>query len=275
MSGRADRLADPLADRGWSVVDGLLEDGERAALRSVVDALLAARTDEERRAHAALGSLVPVWRDPRLAVLFAHPRILAALASCGVRGPRATGGYVFDKPPGAPRTHWHHDWMFWNDDVSARAFPPQVGVMCALTDSTLQSGCLRVLPGSQRRRHALHDALASSDRGALRRGDDPAALPFASFDDETAIPLAAGSAVVLDARLLHAAHANRTAAPRTIVTLWYLVDDDGLDPGTVAAFADVAVPAGWPDDVRRRLEPVMPRIPVGVVARPVDGGGPR
>ena len=244
-----------LVDSGFEVIDGVVPPPLLEALRHEVVRLVANEPAERLAAHRSLGSLIDVARSALFAELVALPGMLARFAAWGFPHPRFTGGYVFDKPPGSGPTFWHQDWYFWDDPVSARSTPAQVGLLYYLSDTSVSTGCLRLLPTARRARHPLHDLLLQSDKRALRRGDGPPAL-FASADGELPVPVMAGSAVALDARVLHSAYANLGAVSRPLVTLWYVADEAALSEPTRAAFGSPALPEGWP---RERVEPLLMR----------------
>lgn len=200
-------------------------------------------------------------RDPIFGELIFHPPALRALTELGLGEATFTDGYVISKPPGSPRLFWHFDWYGWQHPSAHEAAPPQVFVMYYLTDTSPANGCLRVLPGSHRRRHRLHDIMADG-HDELRQAADLDRPEFADWPDEVALPVRAGDALIGDARLLHAAHANDSDERRTLVTLWYQPHFAAL-PGPVQATLAAkvqAVPDAWPADVRSAVQAMHPRF---------------
>lgn len=108
--------------------------------------------------------------------------------------------------------------------------------MYYLTDTTLDNGCLRVLPGTHTRRHVLHDALAeqgeahSDEMRDLSAEAEEARLAVAEAvdGDATDVCVNAGDVVVGDARVLHGTRPNDSDARRTLVTLWFHPHYDSL-----------------------------------------------
>ena len=154
-------------------------------------------------------------------------------ARLGFRGTRFSSGYVISKPPGGPALFWHQDWWGWQHPISREDRIAQVALFLYMTDTTRRNGCLRLVPGSHRSRHALHDLVDAHDPtlAEVKNPDDDA---FASHPDEVDVPVAAGDVVVVDARLIHGAHPNRSEEERTNITLWWHPDYEsaaGLAPG--------------------------------------------
>ena len=108
--------------------------------------------------------------------------------------------------------------------------------MYYLTDTTLDNGCLRVLPGTHMRRHVLHDVLADQgeahsdevrDRSAEEE-ESRLAITEAVEGDARDVCVSAGDVVVGDARVLHGTRPNGSDARRTLVTLWFHPHYDSL-----------------------------------------------
>ena len=120
----------------------------------------------------------------------------------------------------APPLFWHQDGILWDDPTSYTDEPVQVFLMYYLVDTSRDNGCLRVIPGSHRRRHRLH-ALPPAHGDAINAAGErhPSLQPD---PDEVDIPVRAGDLVIGDARLLHSAHPNRSPRRRTVITLWFL-----------------------------------------------------
>ena len=111
-------------------------------------------------------------------------------------------------------------------------------VFCShyLQDADPRNGCLRVISGSHVYRHPIHDLLLTHD-------DVPDALPddHSMLQDALSavdVPAKAGSLVIADARVLHAAHANRTDQHRALLLGWYLLDVHRLRGALREQYAD-------------------------------------
>ena len=161
------------------------------------------------------------------------------LEEMGFNDVRWMSFYLINKPPRSSALWWHQDWPFWDDPSSAEPVPTQVFLSYYLEDTSQQLGCLRVIPGSHRRRHELHDKLLTHKEVRETNGgslpDDHAML--SDVPDAVEVPVKAGSLVIADARVLHAAHRNQTDVRRTLVLAWH------LRPSTVPGYWTGAIPA--------------------------------
>ena len=213
-----------LLEDGFCRFGGVLDADTLARLRDVTDRMLAAQSDAQRERTRSQGSMLTTREDPLFAELIAHPAALAALRSLGFARPTFSDGYVISKPPRGPRLFWHYDWFAWQDPRSYETPPPQVFAMYYLSDTTPENGCLRVIPGSHVTHNPLHDALGAPHSEELGRARNLDAPEFSTRPDEIDVPVRAGDLLIGDARLLHAAHSNKTDERRTLITLWYQPD---------------------------------------------------
>lgn len=144
-----------------------------------------------------------------------RPRAVAAVTAGDDL--RWVSAYISVKPARTPPLWWHQDWWCWDHPVSLRPAAAQVAVLCYLSDTTLENGALRVLPGSHRHSVPLHarlpEAHARADQLSL---DDQV---FADQPGQVTLSASAGDAVVLDYRLLHGTHPNLSANRRDCVLL--------------------------------------------------------
>ncbi len=260
-----------LLDEGYCHVPQVLEP---SFLEQVQD--LAANTlrsiDEEHRAQwRSQGSLVALADHPPFAALIAYPGLQGMFARMGFDGTRFTSGYIISKPPGGPALFWHQDWWGWRHPISRTDRIAQIGLFLYLTDTRRENGCLRVIPGSHRRPHPLHEVIDAHDPAlaAVANPDDPA---YASHPDEVDVPVAAGDVVIADARLVHGAHPNRSGEERTNITLWWHPDYASLPFGIRARLWGVVEREGvdtdapgeaslrpheWPEPWRGQVLPFM------------------
>ena len=209
---------------------------------------------------------------PAFGELVAYPRTLEIFAGLGFGDPRFSSGYIISKPPGGPPLFWHQDWWGWDDPLSYTDAVAQVFLFYYLTDTTRENGCLRVVPGSHRRRHQLHDAPAAHD-DALARVTDPGDPIYQSVAEEVAVPVRAGDVVIGDARLLHGAYANSGDSERTLLTLWYHPNFSALSAPIQARIYSVfkregndtdpagpgkLTPDNWPAAEHERIADLLP-----------------
>ena len=267
---------------GFCHLPGVLDP---AALRATVEAAgtaLASVDTDHRAQWRSQGSLVPVADHPSFAALIAHAGFQEMFGRLGFHGTRFSSGYVISKPPGGPALFWHQDWWGWQHPISREDCVAQVALFLYMTDTTRENGCLRLIPGSHRRPHALHDLVDAHDP-MLAEVRNPEDAAFASHPDEVDVPVTAGDVVVVDARLIHGAHPNRSDSERTNITLWWHPDYEGL-PATIKARiwqiyeregsdTDIASdralrPDTWPEPYRRQALPFIVKDPGPVAPEP-------
>ena len=137
------------------------------------------------------------------------------------------GCHVFCKPAGdGHETPWHQDGHYWPIRPLATCT-----VWVALEPSTVDNGCLRVIPRSHAARISLPHLHEERQDVALqqRLADD-------AFDPATAVDLELqpGQMSMHDVYMIHGAAANRSAMRRTGVALRYMpgssVFERSLDP---------------------------------------------
>ena len=222
-----------LVRHGFCRAPGVLDRVALQATREAAEAALGSIGADHRAQWRSQGSLVPVADHPSFAPLIAHAGFQAMFARLGLHGTLFSSGYVISKPPGGPALFWHQDWWGWQHPISRDDRIAQVALFLYMTDTTRENGCLRLIPGTHRRPHPLHDLVDAHDP-TLAEVKNPEDAAFASHADEVDVPVTAGDVVVVDARLIHGAHPNRSGAERTNITLWWHPDYEGL-PATIKA----------------------------------------
>ena len=209
-------------DKGFHIVEGLLDAERVAALRKHLEALgfkpsprgsaedpeflyvsgAAVRGSQhlpEKWPASVLSSVLPfVGEDVDL------------LASTAVR----------KQPHGKSYLPWHQDEPYLHDPTS-----DVLDVMIAIDDLTSETGCLAVLPGSHKRGLLPHREGAGGPE--CHAADDP--------DQGVTIPLKSGDAVFFPSRLVHRCGVNTSGHPVNDLVL-------RLVPSTPAAGASTAVP---------------------------------
>ena len=104
---------------------------------------------------------------------------------------------------------------------AATPWPTRIFLSYYLVDTTRENGCLRVIPGSHRTRHRLHDILPDAHGEELQALEDLSHPAFADYPGAVDVPLGAGDLLIADARLLHAAWPNRSDRRRTLLLAWH------------------------------------------------------
>ena len=229
-------------------------------VRAFADGAADGLPDAQKERTRFQGSMIQVTEHEEMLPLIVLPAAREVLAGMGYPGARFMSGYIISKPPlEAPPLFWHQDGIVWDDPTSYTDEPVQVFLMYYLIDTNRQNGCLRVIPGSHRRRHRLHGLPpAHGEELAGAEEHHPALQPD---PDEVDVPVRAGDVVIGDARLLHSAHANVTGRRRTVVTLWFLPTWPDLSERLHAFYgsrnAREGRPAGWSDAGWRALRGVL------------------
>jgi hypothetical protein len=250
-----------LLNDGFCVFKNVLDRAMVDELTAVTEELLAQCSEEDAKRFRYQGSNISVsYQHPVFPRLFAWPRALEALKELGFDRPKWWSAFLLSKPPHAPPLYWHQDWWGWQDPVSAEQTPAQLFLMYYLTDTRRENGCLRVLPGTHRRRHALHDRVPDAHTDATYTAPLESPL-FSDPPDARDVPVKAGDLVIGDARVLHAAHANTTNERRTLLTLWYFPTYDTL-PESIQAFVAQHRPLPPPDcPFQKEMECLKPLLP--------------
>jgi ectoine hydroxylase-related dioxygenase (phytanoyl-CoA dioxygenase family) len=152
---------------------------------------------------------------PFLAEMVRDPRILDAVE--GVLGPDIlcwAAGFFAKNPNDGKRITWHQDSTYWG--LSA---PDICTAWLALTPSTPESGCMRVLPGSHTTDQLPHHDTFAADN-LLSRGQEIAV----AVDERQAVDLvlAPGEMSLHHVRLIHGSEPNRSAARRIGFAIRYI-----------------------------------------------------
>jgi Phytanoyl-CoA dioxygenase (PhyH) len=125
------------------------------------------------------------------------------------------GAHVFCKPAGDGfETPWHQDGHYWPIRPLATCT-----VWVALEESSIENGCLRVIPKSHIGKN-LHEHLHEDRQGLTLQQR----MKAGSFDENTAIDieLEPGQMSLHDVYMIHGAKANTSQKRRTGVALRYM-----------------------------------------------------
>ena len=231
ISDELQRARQQLLTDGFCLVDGELPDGSVERLRAWSDAWL---TRSEHPPHWKYqGSDVKISgirnrskrspefpHDEVVDFLIEHP---ASIMSALGMGDLKSGGVfqIISKPPRAPALYWHQDWARWDDPMSMSPWPQQVFLNWYLTDTDIENGCLRVIPGSHLRRLELHDHLVQAHEAGGYDIKETNEWMFIDHPDAVDVPVKVGQLMIGDARLLHSTHPNRSTERRTVLLGWY------------------------------------------------------
>ena len=156
--------------------------------------------------------------------------------------------YIAKRPRDGQEVLWHQDGTYWPLE------PMEVTtIWLAATDSTIENGCLRVLPGTQNQRLLKRSELQDVDDGknVLSSGIHPSQIDDSNVVD---LELKAGDVSIHDPRVIHGSEANTSDKWRIGLTLRYIptsthVQRDGHENILFRGKADPDVPnlyAGTP-----------------------------
>jgi hypothetical protein len=206
-------------ENGFIVPRYRLAADELARLQTQMRAVVAANPQLENRPipnpHCASFARHGVKTDGGLMEFAVKPDILDILEQ--ISGPDLIlwSGTIFHKPAGhGKRTPWHRDGEFWPLNPLATT-----SVWVAGTESTVDNGCLRLIPGS----HKVNDVGRHHDADLAdvifeREIDADLFDPSAAVD----IELEPGQMVFFDVRMLRGGEPNRSARPRTAWSARYM-----------------------------------------------------
>jgi len=204
---------------GWVVPNFRLPAARVSAMVDALDALIRAnpgvRPEKLVSAHVEGDNGEGVRGSRAFLDLARDPQIVDLVS--GVVGDDVIlwGCHVFCKPAGEGyETPWHQDGHYWPIRPLANCT-----VWVALEESTVENGCLRVIPRSHVG-HRLHEHL-HEDRTDLTLNQRMAA---GSFDEASAvdIELQPGQMSLHDVYMIHGAAANTSRKRRTGVALRYM-----------------------------------------------------
>jgi phytanoyl-CoA hydroxylase len=193
--------------------------GDRGAPGLVLpEANLAGRAGEP---EDLVSKIFLLHRDPVFAAFAADPAVTDRLAP--IIGPRLDcflSQFIF-KNPGAWGQPWHQDGWYFPFDPPR----PIVGVWLAVTEATLDNGCLHVLPGSHR--EPVHEHVP--DR---RPGANYGYVEIVDHDMAAAEPVLmdSGDLLLFDSHLMHRSTDNRSDGIRAAMVFHYAATGT-VDPG--------------------------------------------
>lgn len=246
-----------LIEEGYCRLPGVASKGLIDKIRTVADRTAERSQEGTSNTSELQGSIIDILGNPEMAPLISLPSAQKALCGLGFTNLKFYSGYIISKPPEiAPALFWHQDGFVWDDPISYTDTPVQFFLMYYLINTNQNNGCLRVIPGSHRKRHRLHGLPPAHSKEIQNATNGHPALEF--DPDEVDVPVKAGDLVVGDARILHSAHANRSNQRRTVITLWFCPTYYQL-PDTLQAIYGKprSKPTNWTDKEWGLVEPLL------------------
>lgn len=258
-------------EHGYLVVPNVLSQDELTQITSVTDRLVAQAADLRESNHSfgleAIGdgerSVVkrifdPIELDDAYRTLMRHPRILQVVTTLLGNDIELHHSKAHLKQPlHGSEIEWHQDFPFFphtNFDLLA--------VMVAIDASTIENGCLRVIPGSHQWPPIDHQL----DEAGMRsvQESDLLAHPGAGIKD---VCVPAGGISVHHCKTFHGSLPNRSTSPRRSLILQYRAADNVQLGGRTDHAGYGEVVAGRP--LRRA------RLEAGEFALPAESTDPR
>ncbi len=259
MAGELGHKARKLIEEGFCVLENMLDARTLGHTREVAMEAVRELSAEQMEATRSPGTLINSDHHPGLAECVGNPRALAALEKMGFGGSKFWKAVIISKPGPSPRLYWHQDCMWWDDPRAYGDFSPMIFLMYYLDDTMRENGCLRLLPGTHRRWHRLHE-LGEAHAKEANRMDKERDQRFDDYPGEIDLPIRAGDLVVGDARLFHATHANTTSQHRTLITIWFhpLFDDLQEPTQSWIHHAFHRRHEKWPPEALDKIRPLIP-----------------
>ena len=186
---------------GWVAPVEVMSESDAAALADHLEAAESAFPDQLHAEHRNNAHLA----FPFLAELTRHPAIVRAASALVGSDIALWSTVLFIKEPDSSAfVSWHQDAFYMSLEPSNF-----VTAWLALTPSTLESGCVSVIPGTHRARAAHHDTFG--DDNILTRGQE-----VAHVDTSAAVhlELRPGQMSLHHPWLVHGSQPNRTAKRR-------------------------------------------------------------
>ncbi len=149
--------------------------------------------------------------------LVTHPVILDAVED--IIGPNILvhSASIFSKAAYDPRfVSWHQDGHYWHLST-----PLLVSAWIALSDSTIENGCMRVIPGTHKTR--LDHAAVMHEDNMLRSGNT--VVPEVDESRAVNLVLKAGEMSLHHVNTLHGSKPNRSAGKRIGFAIRYMATE--------------------------------------------------
>lgn len=207
---------------GYCVIEEIVTEVFLQELRNETERLIANHEEPADLIYQGQHISVKGEDNPHIGKLLTWDPSYRALDQLGFGDFKTGGGVIIlTKEPKGPPLYWHQDWMIWNDPLSLSPWPQTIFLNYYLTDTSVENGCLKVIPGTHHRRVSLHDKLVPAHEQGARTVPEDHPIMFGDDPEQVYVPVKAGSLVLGDARVLHSAGRNLTEDRRTLVLAWH------------------------------------------------------
>lgn len=202
-------------EQGYLKFGRIFTQDEMDALRGRVDAMIAALPEGKRPEEMD----VPHFEDPWLFRYLADPRVLDVIED--FIGPDIVlwSSHFIAKPKGDGRAvPWHTDGAYWHNRLDPMDV---ITLWLAVDESTLENGCMRVIPGSHRAYRAAIDAYEAVDS---KTNVFHARIPKELIEEDKSVDLelAVGECHFHDAWTIHGSNPNFSQKRRCGYTMRYM-----------------------------------------------------
>ncbi len=228
---------DQLVNDGFCIVPGVLRGEQLEEVRAFSDDLLDRRKVDPKHRYQGSDFHVGAMRlqgtpravhcaefSPIVDRLIDIPEAWEVCRLLGLEGQKPDDMIIIlSKPPFGLPLYWHQDMLNWNHPEATSPWPTRIFLSYYTTDTTLENGCLRIIPGTHRKRIPLHDLLPPAHGPEIQAITDLSHPAFQDHPDAIDVPVKAGDLVINDARVLHAARGNSTPDRRTLVLQWHSI----------------------------------------------------
>jgi ectoine hydroxylase-related dioxygenase (phytanoyl-CoA dioxygenase family) len=158
----------------------------------------------------------PHFRDKRLLHFLLSPKVLNLVED--ILGPNIglfSSHFICKDPFVGRRTPWHEDSSYWQGKFDR--LDKIVTIWLAIDDSTLENGCMGVIPGTHKNGFSDYEAID----GTTNTFDTE--IKKGSFNEDEAFwfQLNKGECSLHDARIIHGANANTSPKRRCGYTMRY------------------------------------------------------
>ena len=134
---------------GYCFVDDILTEEFLQELRDESERLIAAHVPPPDVRYQGQHVNVTGQENDLIKRLLEWQPARAALEELGFGDFESTGGIIIlTKDPGEPALYWHQDWADWENPISVTPWPQQIFVSYYLSDTSVENGCLKVIPGT-------------------------------------------------------------------------------------------------------------------------------
>jgi len=201
------------AKNGFVAPIDILSTDEARRLRDDFEAAEAELADDPARLKLLYG--YPDRLLPSFDTLIRHPKLIAAASA--VLGPdlMVWSGSLFIKEARSPKiVSWHQDLTYWGLDDAE-----ETTCWVAVSHASVQSGCMKFVPGSHKKRIVPH-VDTFSENNLLTRGQEITV----DVDEADAVPAAlnAGQASMHHGHLFHSSGPNLTDDRRIGAAIRYI-----------------------------------------------------